>query len=86
MQKCRRQQSCTSTTFSVPNCWCFCCERVTGGMVLQFQYQAGTGPMGVTIETAYMLNDNKWHTVLVERNRSVMKAHKTVYFSIFSYE
>lgn len=37
--------------------------------MLQFQYQAGYGPMGVTIETAYVLNDDTWHTVLVERNR-----------------
>ena len=38
-------------------------------MALQFQYQAGSGPMGVTVETAYILNDDEWHTVVVERNR-----------------
>ncbi|KAK4300982.1 hypothetical protein Pmani_026854 [Petrolisthes manimaculis] len=42
---------------------------IVGGMQLQFQYQAGAGPMSVSVETAYMLNDNEWHSVLVERNR-----------------
>ncbi|XP_018016939.1 neurexin-4 isoform X2 [Hyalella azteca] len=42
---------------------------IIGGLVLQFQYQAGAGPMAVTIETAYVLNDDTWHSVLVERNR-----------------
>lgn len=41
----------------------------SGGMQLQFQYQAGAGPMSVSVETAYVLNDDKWHSVLVERNR-----------------
>lgn len=42
---------------------------IVGGLALQFTYSAGSGSMGVTVETAYLLNDNKWHTVLVERNR-----------------
>ncbi|XP_069969361.1 neurexin-4 isoform X3 [Penaeus vannamei] len=42
---------------------------IVGGMQLQFQYQAGAGPMSVSVETAYVLNDDKWHSVLVERNR-----------------
>ncbi|XP_071513058.1 neurexin-4 isoform X4 [Panulirus ornatus] len=42
---------------------------IVGGMQLQFQYQAGSGPMSVSVETAYMLNDDEWHTVVVERNR-----------------
>lgn len=25
--------------------------------------------MGVSVETSYKLNDNHWHSVLVERNR-----------------
>lgn len=25
--------------------------------------------MGVSVETSYKLNDNNWHSVLVERNR-----------------
>lgn len=40
-----------------------------GGKKLQFQYQAGSGPLGVNVETNYHLNDNAWHTVSVERNR-----------------
>ncbi|XP_050739952.1 neurexin-4-like isoform X2 [Eriocheir sinensis] len=42
---------------------------IVGGLELQFQYQAGAGPMGVSVETSYVLNDDKWHSVLVERNR-----------------
>ncbi|XP_045603868.1 neurexin-4 [Procambarus clarkii] len=42
---------------------------IVGGMQLQFQYQAGSGPMSVSVETAYVLNDNMWHSVIVERNR-----------------
>ncbi|XP_065359085.1 neurexin-4 isoform X1 [Calliphora vicina] len=42
---------------------------IIGGNKLQFQYQAGSGPLGVNVHTSYHLNDNKWHTVSVERNR-----------------
>ncbi|KAK7023363.1 putative band 4.1 ues' binding motif [Halocaridina rubra] len=42
---------------------------IVGGMQLHFQYQAGAGPMSVSVETAYLLNDDKWHSILVERNR-----------------
>lgn len=42
---------------------------IIGGTKLQFNYQAGSGPLGVNVETSYHLNDNKWHTVSVERNR-----------------
>lgn len=44
---------------------------IIGGKKLQFQYQAGSGPLGVNVETSYHLNDNKWHSVSVERNRCV---------------
>ncbi|KAF4517229.1 hypothetical protein B566_EDAN005283 [Ephemera danica] len=39
------------------------------GDQLQFQYQAGSGPLGVNVETSYRLADNNWHSVSVERNR-----------------
>ncbi|XP_035221319.1 neurexin-4-like isoform X2 [Stegodyphus dumicola] len=39
------------------------------GDQIQFQYHAGNGPLGVSVETSYKLNDNNWHSVLVERNR-----------------
>ncbi|CAD7082270.1 unnamed protein product [Hermetia illucens] len=42
---------------------------IIGGKKLQFEYQAGSGPLGVNVETSYHLNDNNWHTVSVERNR-----------------
>ncbi|XP_034248929.1 neurexin-4 isoform X1 [Thrips palmi] len=42
---------------------------IIGGNKLQFQYQAGGGPLGVSVETAYKLVDNRWHSVSVERNR-----------------
>jgi contactin associated protein-like 2 len=42
---------------------------IIGGDQLQFQYQAGSGPLGVSVDTSYMLADDKWHSVSVERNR-----------------
>ena len=41
---------------------------ITGNKV-QFEYSAGKGPQGVTVETSYRLDDNQWHSILVERNR-----------------
>ncbi|XP_049821647.1 neurexin-4 isoform X1 [Aethina tumida] len=42
---------------------------IVSGNQLQFQYQAGSGPMAVIRETSYKLADDQWHSVLVERNR-----------------
>ncbi|XP_064214176.1 neurexin-4 isoform X2 [Tribolium castaneum] len=42
---------------------------IVGGNQLQFQYQAGLGPMAVIRETSYKLSDDRWHSVSVERNR-----------------
>lgn len=42
---------------------------IIDGYKLKFQYQAGSGPLGVDVETSYPLNDNNWHSVSVERNR-----------------
>jgi len=41
---------------------------ITGNKV-QFEYAAGKGPQGVTVETSYRLDDNQWHSILVKRNR-----------------
>ncbi|XP_046386690.1 neurexin-4 isoform X1 [Ischnura elegans] len=42
---------------------------IIDGDQLQFQYMAGAGPLGVSVETSYSLADDNWHSVLVERNR-----------------
>lgn len=42
---------------------------IVNGNQLQFQYQAGSGPMAVIRETSYKLADDRWHSVSVERNR-----------------
>lgn len=42
---------------------------IIDGTKLKFEYQAGSGPLGVNVETSYQLNDNNWHSVSVERNR-----------------
>ena len=39
------------------------------GNHIQFEYESGKGQQGVTVETAYRLDDDTWHSVLVERNR-----------------
>ena len=42
---------------------------ISGGDTLQFEYQAGSGPRTVTVETSNKLADNQWHSVSIERNR-----------------
>lgn len=42
---------------------------ILDGNKLIFNYQAGSGPLGVNIEATNRLADNNWHTVLIERNR-----------------
>ncbi|XP_066260020.1 neurexin-4 isoform X2 [Euwallacea similis] len=42
---------------------------IVNGNQLQFQYQAGSGPIAVIAEVSYKLSDDQWHTVSVERNR-----------------
>ncbi|CAG9853678.1 unnamed protein product [Phyllotreta striolata] len=42
---------------------------LVNGNQIQFQYQAGSGPIAVTREVSYRLNNDKWHSVSVERNR-----------------
>ena len=44
---------------------------LVGGDQIQFQYQAGNGLLGVSVETSYKLNNDEWHSVHVERNRKV---------------
>ncbi|KAL4092111.1 hypothetical protein QTP88_026673 [Uroleucon formosanum] len=39
------------------------------GHSLQFSYQAGSGPLNVRVETSDKLNDDRWHSVVLERNR-----------------
>lgn len=42
---------------------------IIGGNQLQFQYEAGSGPLAVTRGTSYKLADDRWHSVSIERNR-----------------
>ncbi|XP_073942606.1 neurexin-4 isoform X2 [Choristoneura fumiferana] len=42
---------------------------IMGGDQLQFQFQVGDTPLGVSVETSNRLADNKWHSVSIERNR-----------------
>ncbi|XP_050681113.1 neurexin-4 [Leptidea sinapis] len=42
---------------------------IIGGDQLQFQFQVGDTPYGVSVETSSRLADNKWHSVSIERNR-----------------
>lgn len=46
---------------------------ITGGNQIQFQYQAGGGPVTVGVQTSNKLSDNSWHSVSVERNRKEAK-------------
>ncbi|CAB3222790.1 unnamed protein product [Arctia plantaginis] len=42
---------------------------IIGGDQLQFQFQVGDTPLGVSVETSNRLADNNWHSVSIERNR-----------------
>ncbi|XP_075231156.1 neurexin-4 [Lycorma delicatula] len=42
---------------------------IIGGDTLQFTYQAGSGPLGFSVESSSKFADDRWHTVSVERNR-----------------
>nr|NVI76523.1 neurexin IV [Cucujiformia] len=42
---------------------------IVSGNRIQFQYQAGSGPIAVVRETSYKLSNDEWHSVSVERNR-----------------
>ncbi|XP_028165435.1 neurexin-4 [Ostrinia furnacalis] len=42
---------------------------IIGGDQLQFQFQVGDTPLGVSVETSSRLADNNWHSVSIERNR-----------------
>lgn len=42
---------------------------INNGHQIHFQYVAGGGPLTVSVQTSYRLADNRWHSVLVERNR-----------------
>lgn len=42
---------------------------INSGNQVQFQYQAGGGPLVVSVQTSNRLADDNWHTVSVERNR-----------------
>ena len=62
---------------------------------MSFRFSAGYGVQAVTVETAFILNDNKWHTVYAERNRKQAllqvdefepvssKSFKAFFFSFF---
>lgn len=36
---------------------------------MTFRFSAGYGVQAVVVDTAFVLNDDKWHTVYAERNR-----------------
>ena len=39
------------------------------GDQVQFEWAAGKGDQSLTVETSYRLDDNTWHSVLIEKNR-----------------
>lgn len=42
---------------------------IIGGNQLQFQFQVGDTPLGVSVSTSNRLTDNQWHSVSIDRNR-----------------
>ncbi|KAF7493590.1 Neurexin-4 [Sarcoptes scabiei] len=42
---------------------------IVNGRTLQFSYSSGNGLQQVSIEAPFRLNDNQWHSVLVEKNK-----------------
>ena len=39
------------------------------GDAIQFEWAAGKGDQSLTVETVNRLDDNQWHSVLIEKNR-----------------
>jgi len=42
---------------------------LVSGDQIQFEFSAGKGALGVTVEISGRLDDNEWHSVLIEKNR-----------------
>jgi len=42
---------------------------MVSGDSIQFEFAAGKGIQGVTVETSFRLDDNEWHSVRIEKNR-----------------
>ena len=42
---------------------------IVNGKTIQFSYSAGNGLQQVSVEASYRLNDNNWHSVLIEKNK-----------------
>lgn len=42
---------------------------ITSSKSMQFSFDVGNGPQDVEVSTAYRINDNSWHSVLVEKNK-----------------
>ena len=42
---------------------------IVTGKSIQFQFSAGNGPKSVQVDASYRLNDDNWHSVLIEINR-----------------
>jgi len=42
---------------------------IHAGVKVSFEYASGKGPQSMNIETSFRLDDNLWHSVLVERNQ-----------------
>ncbi|XP_043229455.1 neurexin-4-like [Amphibalanus amphitrite] len=42
---------------------------IVGGNSIQLEYRVGSIPLSVTVEVSSRLNDDRWHSVFVERNR-----------------
>ena len=56
------------------------------GDQIQFEFSAGKGALGVTVEISGRLDDNEWHSVLIEKNRdhkSKMICIKFFWYLIF---
>src|SRR5207245_1388948 len=43
--------------------------QIVNGKSMQFEFSDGSGKQSVTVDASYRLNDNNWHSVLVERNK-----------------
>ncbi|RWS30064.1 neurexin-4-like protein, partial [Leptotrombidium deliense] len=47
--------------------------EITGQKFIQFTYNIGSGQQEIKVETAYRINDNNWHSVLLEVNKKEAK-------------
>lgn len=59
---------------------------IVNGKTIQFSYSSGNGLQQVSVEAPFTLSDDKWHSVLVEKNKKEARlVIGNIFFLIFPF-